>query len=146
GLIFVVLVVVGIMALGSDSDSGTSDDSAAAADSADGSDETDEGSAEDESADDMPGLDERVEVGGLAITVTGVEDGVTEASGALGADSAEGQYVVVPGTAENVGTEPTYPENNGQKLYDAEGRQFGHDTDATIALDEGPMLGEHNPG
>lgn len=141
GLILVVLVAVGIMALGSDSDSGSSDDSVAAADAADDSDGTD-----DEPASDLPGLNERIEVGDLAVTVTGVEDGVTEASGVLGDYTADGQYVVVSVTAENIGNEPTYFENNGQKLYDADDRQFGHDTDATIAMDDGPMLGELNPG
>lgn len=152
GLILVILVVVGIMALGSDSDGSSSDDSVAAADTADtaddsgDADETDEGSAEDGAADDLPGLNERVEVGDLAITVTGVEGGITEASDVLGDYTADGQYVAVSITAENTGSEPTYFESNGQKLYDADSRQFGHDTDATIAMDEGPFLGELNPG
>lgn len=64
----------------------------------------------------------------------------------MGTYSAGGRYVAVSITAENIGSEPTYFENTAQKLYDAEGRRFGHDTDATIALDEVPTLGELNPG
>ncbi|GAA1089672.1 DUF4352 domain-containing protein [Nocardiopsis metallicus] len=143
GLILVILVAVGIMALGSDGDSSRSDDGAASADTAD--DAGDSGDS-DEAADDMYGLNERVELGDLAFTVTGVEGGIAETSDILGDYTAEGQYVAVSITAENIGTEPTYFENTGQKLYDAEGRQFGHDTDATIAMDDGPMLGELNPG
>lgn len=143
GLILVILVAVGIMALGSDGDSGRSDDSTASAETAD--DAGDAGDS-DEAASDMYGLNERIEVGDLAFTVTGVEGGIAEASDILGTYTADGQYVAVSITAENIGNEPTYFENTGQKLYDAEGRQFGHDTDATIAMDDGPMLGELNPG
>ncbi|WP_017583098.1 DUF4352 domain-containing protein [Nocardiopsis valliformis] len=140
GLILVILVAVGIMALGSDGDSGRSDDGAASADTAD-----DSGDA-DEAASDMAGLNERIELGDLAFTVTGVEGGIAEASSVLDDYTADGQYVAVSITAENIGNEPTYFENNGQKLYDTEGRQFGHDTEATIAMDDGPMMGELNPG
>lgn len=142
GLLFIVLIVVGVMALSSGGDDSTGDDSVAA-DTEDGAGEE---TTEDAPDEDLVGLNERVEVGDMAFTVTGVEGGLTEASGALGTFSAGGQYVSVSITAENIGSEPTYFENNAQELYDTEGRQFGHDTDATIALDDGPMMGELNPG
>ncbi|GHC69823.1 hypothetical protein GCM10007079_00720 [Nocardiopsis terrae] len=142
GLILLVLIVVGALALGSGDEDGATEDSTSA-DSGDGGGNDE---AADEGADeDLAGIGDRVEVGGLAFTVTGVEDGLTEASGALDTYTAEGQYVAVSVTVENTGNEPTYFENTAQKLYDAEGREFGHDSDATIALDEGPMLGELNP-
>ncbi|MGW5876468.1 DUF4352 domain-containing protein [Nocardiopsis terrae] len=148
GLLLLVLIVVGALALGSgDGDDATEDSTSA--DSGDGggggNDEAADEGADDGADEDLAGIGDRVEVGDLAFTVTGVEDGLTEASGALDTYTAEGQYVAVSVTAENIGNEPTYFENTAQKLYDAEGREFGHDSDATIALDEGPMLGELNP-
>lgn len=91
------------------------------------------------------GLNDTVEHNDLAFTVTGYEDGLTSASGSLGNFTPDGQYVAVYITAENVGSAGVYFESHGVQLYDTEDREFSHDSDATIAMDDGPFLGELNP-
>ncbi|MGW5878074.1 DUF4352 domain-containing protein [Nocardiopsis terrae] len=94
---------------------------------------------------DIPGVGDEVTAGDFAYTVTD-HTTATEVTGSFDTFIADGRYVIVHITATNNGTEPDYFENHGITLYDTGGRQFDHDSDATIALDEGPSLGKMNPG
>lgn len=91
------------------------------------------------------------QTGNLAITVTKVEPGVaqvgTEVGGTLLGEKAQGQFVLVHVSVENVGAEAESFSDMNAKVYDAEGREFEANSAAGIYIEGNDSLfGEINPG
>jgi hypothetical protein len=91
------------------------------------------------------------QTGNLAITVTKVEPGVaqvgTEVGGTLLGEKAQGQFVLVHVSVENVGAEAESFSDMNAKIYDAEGREFEANSAAGIYIEGNDSLfGEINPG
>ena len=85
--------------------------------------------------------------GQLEFTVTKVKPGVTRVGGDVLGENAQGQFVLVHITVENIGAEAQLFADSSQKVRDAEGREFSADTAAAISLEDNDVfLNEINPG
>ncbi|WP_277212019.1 DUF4352 domain-containing protein [Isoptericola croceus] len=116
---------------------------------------TDEGGADAEAAEpaeepvesELPGLGDAVRDGKFEFTVTELEDGVEQIGNDFLNETAQGQYVLVHVTVENIGDEAQYFDGSSQKLVDTEGRTHSADSSAAIYLDDSnSFLNEINPG
>lgn len=94
-------------------------------------------------------IGERVEDGQFAFTVTGVEQAQQLGQGAL-ATQAQGKYVIVNVSAENVSNEAaTFNAGASQVAYDAQGAEYQTSEDAMMsgdASDQASFLQQINPG
>jgi hypothetical protein len=96
---------------------------------------------------ELPGVGDAVRDGKFEFTVTKVEPGVQEIGDEFLSQEAQGQFVLVHLTVENIGNESQYFDGNNVTAYDAENREFAADTEAAIYLDDSnSFLNEINPG
>ncbi|WP_402374593.1 DUF4352 domain-containing protein [Isoptericola rhizosphaerae] len=117
-------------------DGGAADEDAAA-----------EEDAEEPAAADLPGLGDAVRDGKFEFTVTELEDGVKQIGDDFLNEKAQGQFVLVHMTVENIGDEAQYFDGDSQELVDTKGRTHSADTGAAIYLeDSNSFLNEINPG
>ncbi|MFV2144056.1 DUF4352 domain-containing protein [Isoptericola sp. G70] len=117
-------------------DGGAADEDAAA-----------EEDAEEPAAADLPGLGDAVRDGKFEFTVTKLEDGVKQIGDDFLNEKAQGQFVLVHMTVENIGDEAQYFDGDSQELVDTKGRTHSADTGAAIYLeDSNSFLNEINPG
>ncbi|MFI2105331.1 DUF4352 domain-containing protein [Isoptericola sp. NPDC019693] len=103
--------------------------------------------AKEEKADTLPAVGDKVRDGKFEFTVTKLEDGVQEVGDEFLSEKAQGQFVLVHMTVENIGDEAQYFDGSSQSLVDTEGRTHSADSEAAIYLDESnSFLNEINPG
>ncbi|GAA4693852.1 protein of unknown function (DUF4190) [Promicromonospora umidemergens] len=96
---------------------------------------------------ELPGVGDAVRDGKFEFTVTKVEPGVKEIGDEFLSQEAQGQFVLVHLTVENIGDESQYFDGNNVTGYDAKNREFAADTEAAIYLDDSnSFLNEINPG
>lgn len=93
-------------------------------------------------------IGQEVRDGKFAFTVTKVETGVNQVGSGFTRKTAQGQYVLVHVTVQNIGTEAQLFSDTNQKLIDDQGRRFDADTDtAVLALPQSEaFLNNINPG
>ena len=119
-------------------------------------DATADGAATDDAstdaADEQPettaaGVGDAVRDGKFQFTVTKVKTGVKHIGDEYLGTKAQGQFVLVYVTVENVGDEAQYFDGSSQTLVDGEGREHSADSGAAIYLkDSESFLNEINPG
>ncbi|GAB3274643.1 DUF4352 domain-containing protein [Microbacterium lacusdiani] len=151
-----IVVAIAIFAPKGGGDTTASEQPAAEVPAADTASEApaEEEPATEEPAEEAPALapiGTAAQTGNLAITVTKVEPGVAqvgeEVAGTLFGEKAQGQFVLVHVSVENVGTEAESFSDMNAKVYDAEGREFEANSAAGIYIDGNDSLfGEINPG
>ncbi|MEV5828456.1 DUF4352 domain-containing protein [Spirillospora sp. NPDC052242] len=86
--------------------------------------------------------------GKFAFTVTKVKKGVARVGNEYAGSEAQGQYVLVHVTVENIGDEARMFDGTNQTLIDTRGREFEADTEAAIwsNQDTRSFLEQINPG
>ncbi|OLT24081.1 hypothetical protein BJF79_13905 [Actinomadura sp. CNU-125] len=86
--------------------------------------------------------------GKFAFTVTKVQKGVERVGNEYAGSDAQGQFVLVHITVENIGDEARMFDGTNQTLVDTEGREFEADTEAAIWSNEETksFLEQINPG
>ncbi|RSN57989.1 DUF4352 domain-containing protein [Actinomadura sp. WAC 06369] len=86
--------------------------------------------------------------GKFAFTVTKVKKGVARVGNQYAGSEAQGQYVLVHITVENIGDEARMFDGTNQTLIDTKGREFEADTEAAIwsNRDTRSFLEQINPG
>ena len=85
--------------------------------------------------------------GQFEFTVTKVQAGVAKLGSDMFGEKAQGQFVLVHVTVENIGDEAQYFSDSNQKVQDAKGREFSADTGAALYVDDNDVfLNEINPG
>ncbi|MDM8086135.1 DUF4352 domain-containing protein [Cellulomonas cellasea] len=93
------------------------------------------------------GIGAPVRDGKLEFTVTAVEPGVASLGSDAFGQKAQGQFVLVRVTVQNIGDEAVFFHGGSQKAFDAQGREFSPDATAPIYLeDANSFLNEINPG
>ncbi|MEU8194928.1 DUF4352 domain-containing protein [Microbispora amethystogenes] len=95
-----------------------------------------------------PGLGDVVKDGKFAFKVTKVEKGLSQVGEGFTISRAQGQYVLVHLTVENIGDEAQMFSDSAQKLVDARGRTFDADSGAAALglRDSNAFLNNINPG
>ncbi|GAB3241826.1 DUF4352 domain-containing protein [Kineosporia babensis] len=94
-----------------------------------------------------PGIGDPVRDGKFEFTVTKVRKGVKKVGGEFLSVEAQGQFVLINITVENVGDEPRAFSSMAQTLYDAKDREFSADDTASLYLDDSnSFYTEINPG
>lgn len=102
---------------------------------------------EEEPVEEAIGIGDSVRDGKFEFTVTGVESGVPSVGDDYLSQEAQGQYVLVAMTVENIGDEAQYFFGDNQDLTDTEGRTHSADGTASIYLDSADsLMTEINPG
>ncbi len=151
-LIFVVCCGALAASMGGGSDSSTdistdssaetgSDSSAATEDSA----KKDEKKADKKKEKETAGIGDPARDGKFEFTVTEVETGVSSVGGQFG-ETADGQFVLVHISVENIGDKPQTFFDSEQIVRDAKGREFSSDS-AGVYIDGNDIwLTEVNPG
>lgn len=128
------------------------DDAPAGDAAAGGSEKVEEAPAEEEPAEPveehaLPGVGDAVRDGKFEFTVTKVETGVESVGDEFLSQEAQGQYVLVHMTVENIGDEAQMFDGSNQELTDTEGRTHQSDGSAAIYLgDANSFLTDINPG
>jgi hypothetical protein len=85
--------------------------------------------------------------GKFEFTVTTIRSGVRQVGDTDFGVKAQGQFVLVSVTVENIGDEPQSLFGDNQKLFDAAGREYSADSEAAIYLEDSNSLWEEiNPG
>ncbi|MBE1537351.1 DUF4352 domain-containing protein [Actinomadura algeriensis] len=86
--------------------------------------------------------------GKFAFTVTKVQKGVARVGNEYAGSEAQGQFVLVHITVENIGDEARMFDGTNQTLVDTKGREFQADTEAAIWSNEETksFLEQINPG
>lgn len=93
------------------------------------------------------GIGTPVRDGKFEFTVTAIEPGVPQVGSDAFGQKAQGQFVLVRLTIQNIGAEAQYFDGSSQKAFDAQGREFSADGGAAIYLeDSNSFLNEINPG
>ncbi|PSL01026.1 uncharacterized protein DUF4352 [Murinocardiopsis flavida] len=93
-------------------------------------------------------IGDSVESGAFAFTVTDVETGVASVQDDTGyiTTKADGSYVVVSVTVENVGDESGIFDSTAQKLHDADGKEYSTDAEAQLTEGADSWVNDINPG
>lgn len=94
----------------------------------------------------MAGMNQPARDGKFRFVVTQVETGVKRVGDKYFGEEAQGQFVVVSLTVENIGDEARTLDSSSQVAYDQDGRKFDADGQAGISLDSKTFLEEINPG
>lgn len=86
--------------------------------------------------------------GKFAFTVTKIKKGVRRVGDQYVGRTAQGQFVLVYVTVDNIGNEARTFDSSSQKLKDMKGREFSADGEATIAMgnESKAFLESINPG
>lgn len=95
-----------------------------------------------------PGIGTPVRDGKFQFTVTKIKSGVDEVGGEYLNRQAQGQYVMVHVTVENIGDEARTFTSGSQVLFDTKGREYEADTAAGVYMegDAKSFLEDINPG
>lgn len=94
-----------------------------------------------------PGIGDPVRDGKFEFTVTKVREGVKKVGSEYIGATAQGQFILVNITVENIGDESQTFSSMGQTMYDSKGREFSADDSASIYIDDSnSFLTEINPG
>ncbi|CAM3488470.1 DUF4352 domain-containing protein [Isoptericola cucumis] len=92
-------------------------------------------------------IGDAVRDGKFEFTVTDVEDGVESVGDEYLSETAQGQYVLVHVTVENIGDESQMFYSGNQYAYDGKDREYSADDEAGIYLDDSEaFLNDINPG
>lgn len=95
----------------------------------------------------LPGIGDPVRDGKFEFTVTKIEAGVPRIGDQHFGEEAQGQFVLVHLTVENIGDGSQFFDGGNVTGYDPQGREFSADTGAAIYLDDSnSFLNEINPG
>lgn len=125
------------------SDSSSSGQSASSGDKKDDKGDSAESSDEEKTA----GIGDTVEDGAFAFTVTDIETGVSRIGNDFLQHDAQGQFVIVHVTVENIGDQAEMFYGSSVKLYDADGKEYSNDGEAEIYLEDSEaFLTDINPG
>ena len=112
-----------------------------------GSEKAEEKPAEPVEEPALPGVGDAVRDGKFEFTVTKVETGVESVGDEFLSQEAQGQYVLVHMTVENIGDQAQMFDGSNQELTDTEGRTHQSDGSAAIYLgDANSFLTDINPG
>lgn len=124
GAIAVLLLIVALTSGGDDSSSSSSD-----------SNGSPNASGGRDAGDAAAGLNTPVRDGKFEFVVSGYQDGLSEVGeNQYLTEEAQGQFVVVSLTVQNIGDKPQSFSPSNQKLIDAQGRSFESSSMAQIAL------------
>ena len=94
-----------------------------------------------------PGIGDKARDGKFSFVVTKISQGKTQVGDEFLNKKAQGEFVFVYVTVENIGDEAQYFDGSSQILYDGKGRKFSSDGEAGIYLDNSQsFLNEINPG
>lgn len=93
-----------------------------------------------------PRMGDVVTVGDFAITVDGVEEGLSRVGDEMFGEDAQGQFVKVQVTVENTGNSAEYFFDSEQKLIDDQDRQHSTSSSSWLLDEENLFLAEINPG
>lgn len=89
----------------------------------------------------------KVRDGEFEFTVTKVDRGVPAVGGEFLREKAQGQFLLVHVTVENIGAEPQTLVDSVQKVRDDQGREFATDTVAAMVIEGNDVFfNEINPG
>lgn len=107
-----------------------------------------EGSGGQEQAQRSAGIGEPVRDGMFEFTVTKVETGISRVGNEYVGYDAQGQFVIVHLTVNNIGDEPRMLSMSSQKLRDVQGRTFSASTGAAVMTlpESEAFLTNINPG
>jgi hypothetical protein len=98
-------------------------------------------------AEPKAGVGDRARDGKFEFVVTKVQAGKKSVGGQYLQKKAQGQFVLVSITVENIGDQPQSLLGDNQYLYDRSGRKFSADTEAAFYLDDSNSFFEEiNPG
>lgn len=130
---------------GTDTGTGAGEKEAGAAGEKNAKPENGEGKDPEKVAD---GIGREYRDGKFAFTVTKVKKGVARVGNEYAGSEAQGQYVLVHVTVENIGDEARMFDGTNQKLIDTKERKFEADTEAAIwsNQDTRSFLEQINPG
>lgn len=96
---------------------------------------------------DIAKIGEQVEDGEFAFTVNKLEDGVTEVGGDMLVEEAQGEFLIINLTVENIGDKAQTFFDTNQKLIDTEDKQYDADSEAGLYIEDNDALFEEiNPG
>lgn len=132
-VVFVVLVLLGIFLSGSDDPVNTSKDTVAVQ------------PTETQPVVKAYAIGDRVEVGELAYTITGMRTAPMVGSNDFGA-RADGIFMIVDMTVENLGKESKTIDSSMMKAIDSQSRTFDSDTEAWAYLENNLFLKQVQPG
>ena len=143
GVLVALVVAISVGSSGGSSGGGGGEGSVAAT----GSDATTSSAAPAAAPEeDTPGIGTPVRDGDFELTVTAVEPPVPAVGDSVLAETAQGEYVVVRLTVENIGDSQQLVDQSSQKLIDGQGRELSPDTGATFAVDPENAFTQVNPG
>ncbi len=138
----IVLFVVLVNAFGDDGEPAT-EGGDSVGDAAVASDSSEPAVVEEKPA----GIGDKARDGKFEFTVTKVEPGVQEVGDEFLSKEAQGQFVLVHLTIQNIGEEAQLFDATSQLGFDGKGNEFSTDSDAGIYLDDSnAFLNEINPG
>jgi hypothetical protein len=149
GVAVLVVIVLVSVATGSDDEGASTSASSSSSDEGDNAKKKDaEGSGGSGGADTAAaGIGDPVRDGKFEFTVTKVRKGVKKVGSDFASAKAQGQFVLVNVTVENIGDEPQSFSSSEQTMYDAEDREFSADDSASIYIeDSNSLYTEINPG
>lgn len=114
---------------------------------ADQTEEPSEPEADAEASGALPGVGDPARDGKFEFVVTDVERGVERIGDEYFGEEAQGQFVLVHLTVENIGDRAQYFDGGNVSAFDEQGREFATDGAAAIYLDDSnSFLNEINPG
>lgn len=147
GLIVIIIAITIGVGLGG---GGGGSEQAGSGDGSDGSQSSsNNGGGGNGSEQPQASIGDRIEDGQFAFTVNGVEQAQQLGQGAF-ATQAQGKYVIVNMSAENVSDEAaTFNAGTSQVAFDSQGREYQTSEDAMMsgdAADEASFLQQINPG
>lgn len=133
--------------VGADAPTATTPDAAAEAPTDAGSPDVSQEAGEPAPADEaQAGIGETVEVGDFAVTVNGVETGISRVGNEYFGEDAQGQFVTVSLTVTNNADSAEYFFDSGQKLFDERGREHSTSSSVIYLDDDNLFVQQINPG
>lgn len=144
-LVAIALIAMISVASGGSTDGGTEDAVASSGNSDAAADKKEEAAAD---APQGVGVGQAADDGKFRFTVQSLECGETKVGDDFLNKAAQGQFCMLSVTVENIGQESQYLFADNQYLFDAEGRKFSADGEATIYndTDDRTIFEEINPG
>lgn len=143
----IVLFFMLVNALGDDSDPGAGGAAVADGSSASTAEDAPEAEAAPEVEEQAAGIGDKIRDGKFEFTVTKVEPGTQTVGDEFLGKEAQGQFVLVHLTIENIGDEAQLFDATSQLAFDGKGNEFSTDSEAGIYLDDSnAFLNEINPG
>lgn len=136
-IVLAVIIVVASCAMMAGATTSTPDSGSAAGNKAGGG----------KKATKAAGIGDPVTSGDFRVKVTKVQPGVHRVGDDILGKSAQGQFVLVKMTIENVGSSAQYFEGSDVKLKDTKGKEYSADDEAAIDMgDSNAIFEQINPG